>query len=393
MKIATKTTSKDVRPLPFGVYLGTVVIITLIGLVVAIYLSVSHYRVYTHIGYKSFCAISRAINCDTVSQSSYSILLNLPVPVWGGIGYVFLLLCLLLAGTKGAKKKRVWSIVFWISLAFTAYSVILALISTYRIGSYCILCIVLYAVNLILLYFAWLIRRRFSDVGLVKDTKEDVLYLWKKRTQMLAVFSVFFIIVVGVWMFYPVYWNLQAPPLSDRSPTGIDESGHSWIGAEYPVLEITEFADYQCFQCKKMHFFLRQLVDQHPDKIRLVHRHYPMDHTVNPIVKEPFHEGSGIMALIAISAARMKNFWPVNDYLFGVAGKTEVIDLKELAEKTGLNVETLKQTMNRRKTQTQLRRDIWEGNKLKITGTPAFVIDGEVYQGQIPPDVIKKGLR
>ncbi len=391
MKIA-KTTSKDVRPLPFGVYLGTVVIITLIGLVVAIYLSVSHYWVYTHIEYKSFCAISRAINCDTVSQSSYSILLNLPVPVWGIIGYGFLLLCLPLAGTKGAEKKRVWSIVFWISLGFTGYSVILALISTYWIGSYCIMCIVLYAVNLILLYYAWIIRRRFADAGLVKDTKEDVLYLWKKRTQTLTVFSLFIIAVIGIWVFYPVYWNFQAPPLSDGTTMGIDESGHPWIGAESPVLEITEFADYQCFQCKKMHFFLRQLVAKHADKLRLIHRHYPMDHTVNPIVKEPFHEGSGIMALIAISAARMKNFWPVNDYLFGVAGKTEVIDLRELAEKTGLNVETLKQTMNNRKTQTELRRDIWKGNKLKITGTPAYVIDGEVYLGHIPPEILKKGL-
>ena len=391
MKIA-KTKSKDIRPLPFGVYFWTVIMITVIGLIVSIYLSVSHYRVYMDIGYKSFCAISRAINCDTVSQSSYSIFLNLPVPVWGVIGYGFLLLCLLLAGSKSAEKKRIWSIVFWISLVFACYSVILALVSNYLIGSYCIMCIVSYGVNLALLFYAWLIRRRFSDAGLVKDTKEDILYLWKKRTWSPAVFSLFIISVIGIWIFYPVYWNFQAPLLSDSTPTGISGAGHPWIGAESPTLEITEFADYQCFQCKKMHFFLRQLVAKHPDKIRLVHRHYPMDHTVNPIVKEPFHEGSGAMALIAISAARMNNFWPVNDYLFGIAGKTQVIEIKELAEKVGLNYEELKRTMSDRETQIDLRRDIWKGNKLKITGTPAYVIDGEIYQGQIPPEIIKKGL-
>jgi uncharacterized membrane protein len=391
MKIA-KTKSKDIRPLPFGVYFWTVIMITVIGLIVSIYLSVSHYRVYTDIGYISFCAISRAINCDTVSQSSYSIFLNLPVPVWGVIGYGFLLLCLLLAGSKSAEKKRIWSIVFWISLVFACYSVILALVSTYLISSYCIMCIVSYGVNLALLFYAWLIRRRFSDAGLVKDTKEDILYLWKKRTRSLAVFSLYIISVIGIWIFYPVYWNFQAPLLSDSTPSGISGAGHPWIGAESPTLEITEFADYQCFQCKKMHFFLRQLVAKHPDKIRLVHRHYPMDHTVNPIVKEPFHEGSGAMALIAISAARMNNFWPVNDYLFGIAGKTQVIEIKELAEKVGLNYEELKRTMSDRETQIDLRRDIWKGNKLRITGTPAYVIDGEIYQGQIPPEIIKKGL-
>jgi protein-disulfide isomerase/uncharacterized membrane protein len=387
-----KSDSKDIRPLPFGIYFWTVILLTVIGLVDAIYLAVSHYRVYAHIGYKSFCAISRAINCDTVSQSPYSIFLNLPVPVWGVIGYGFLLLCLLFAGSKHAQKKRMWSIVFWISLIFTCYSVILALISTYLISSYCIMCIVLYAVNLILLYYAWIIRKRFSDAGLMQDTKEDILYLWEKKTQTLAAFSVFAIAVIGLWVFYPVYWNLQVPPLSDKTLTGINGDGHPWIGAESPLLEITEFTDYQCFQCKKMHFYLRQLVAQYPDKIRLVHRHYPMDHIVNPIVKEPFHEGSGIMALIAISAARTNNFWPVNDYLFGVAGKKQTIRIREVAEKVGLNYETLKQTMNDRQSQLELRRDIWQGNKLKITGTPAYVIDGMVYQGYIPPEIIKKGL-
>ena len=378
MKI-DKTNSKDIRPLPFGVYFWTVIMITVIGLIDSVYLSVSHYRVYTNIGYKSFCAISRAINCDTVSQSSYSLFLNLPVAVWGAMGYGFLLLCLLLAGSKSAEKRRMWSIVFWTSLVFTCYSLILALISTYLINSYCIMCIVLYGVNLSLLFYVWIIRRRFSNAGLVKDTKEDILYLWKIRTRGLAVFSLFIISVIGIWIFYPVYWNFQAPLLSDNTPTGITEAGHPWIGAESPTLEITEFADYQCFQCKKMHFFLRQLVARHPDKIRLVHRHYPMDHTVNPIVKEPFHEGSGTMALIAISAGRMNNFWPV-------------IKIKELAEKMGLNFEALKRTMNDRETQIELRRDIWKGNKLKITGTPAYVIDGKIHEGLIPPEIIKKGL-
>jgi protein-disulfide isomerase len=117
-----------------------------------------------------------------------------------------------------------------------------------------------------------------------------------------------------------------------------------------------------------------------------------MDHTVNPIVKEPFHEGSGSMALIAISAARMNNFWTVNDYLFEIAGHTQVIKIKELTEKVGLNYEELQRTMSDRKTQVDLRRDIWKGNKLKISGTPAFIIDGEIYQGQIPAEIIKKGL-
>jgi len=73
---------RPIQPLPFAVYYYTVLSIGLIGLFVSTYLSYSHYRVYTDVGYKSFCAISKAINCDTVSQSAYSIFWGLPVPVW-----------------------------------------------------------------------------------------------------------------------------------------------------------------------------------------------------------------------------------------------------------------------------------------------------------------------
>ena len=105
-------------------------------------------------------------------------------------------------------------------------------------------------------------------------------------------------------------------------PSGVNDEGHPWIGAENPELTIEEFTDYQCFQCKKMHFFLRRLVAQHPDKIRLVHRNYPLDHELNPIVvSQPYHVGSGKMALVANAAGISGKFWEMNDLLFGLVGK------------------------------------------------------------------------
>ena len=52
-------TGKQIKPLPYPIYFWTVAALALAGLAASVYLSVSHYRVYTDIGYKSFCAISR----------------------------------------------------------------------------------------------------------------------------------------------------------------------------------------------------------------------------------------------------------------------------------------------------------------------------------------------
>ena len=379
--------------LPYSVYLWTIVFLTLVGLSDSIYLALSHYRVYLDIGYKSFCAISRAINCDTVSQSPYAIMLDMPVAVWGVFGYSFIIVLLIFAAGKNAGKVRIWSLLFWITLIFSSYSVVLALVSTYRIGSYCILCIVSYGVNLALLFYVWLIRRRFSNSGLVAGTRMDILFLWQNKGKYNLLLALFFITVILTWAFYPKYWNFQPPPISADIPTGVTSAGYPWIGAENATLEISEFADYQCFQCRKMHFFLRQLMAEHPDKIRIVHRHYPMDHEFNPIVKEPFHVGSGKLALLAVYATLKNKFWEMNDLLYEIGGRKKPIGTHELAKLLDLNRNELVRSISNRSIRYQVKHDISTGNQLGISGTPAYLIDGEIYQGQIPPEIIRKILK
>jgi uncharacterized membrane protein/protein-disulfide isomerase len=383
---------KSIQPLPFAVYYFTVVFFALVGLIVSLYLSYSHYRVYTDVGYKSFCAISKAINCDTVSQSAYSIFFGLPVPVWGIVGYIFFMLFLLFAKNKDAGNKRVWTLLFLIAAAFTLYSIALAAISTFYIHSYCIMCLVLYAVNLLLLFYTRMIRSRFKSSGLIDGLKADIRFLKAKRSSVLGLFAPFFGGIILLLIFFPAYWQFDPPALLSNANSGITTDGHPWIGAENPKLIITEYTDYKCFQCKKMHFFLRQLIAKHPAKIRLVHRNFPMDHTVNPIVKEPFHIGSGKMALMAIHAASQNKFWQLNDILFEMAGEGDVIDVAELAAQLGMDPKTLASSLNDPAARQLLQHDILSALKLQISGTPAYVIKEKVYLAQIPPEIIKIAL-
>jgi uncharacterized membrane protein/protein-disulfide isomerase len=383
---------KSIQPLPFAVYYYTVVFLALGGLLGSLYLSYSHYRVYTDIGYKSFCAISKAINCDTVSQSTYSIFLGLPVPVWGIIGYLFLLLFLPFAKNKDAGNKRVWSLLFLVAAGFTLYSIILAFISTFYIHSYCIVCLVLYAVNLLLMFYTRMIRSRFKSGGLVDGFKKDIRFLKARRSSVIGIFSPFFAGVILLLLFFPTYWQFAPPVLLSETDSGITKEGHPWIGAQNPKLTITEYTDYKCFQCKKMHFFLRQLIAKHPGKIRLIHRNFPMDHAVNPIIKEPFHIGSGKMALLAIKAASQNKFWQMNDLLFKMASEGDVIDVRELADRLEMDLKTLARSVNDPAARRLLQHDILSALKLQISGTPAYVINENVYLAQIPPEVIRTAL-
>ena len=198
--------------------------------------------------------------------------------------------------------------------------------------------------------------------------------------------------ILVVWVYFPVYWNFDPPELSAYIPHGITEDGHPWIGAENPKIEIVEFTDYQCFQCNKMHFFLRQTMVNHPGKIKLIHRHFPMDHEVNPLVNKPLHPGSAKMAMLTIYAASQNKFWQMHDLLFSIARVTPQIRIRDLSDQTGLKYENLLRATNNRKILFRLKKDIADGLKLGITGTPSFVIDGKVYSGQIPPEVLQTYL-
>ena len=384
---------RHIVPLPFPVYFYTVISLTLLGLAVSIYLSISHYRVYTDIAYSSFCAISYAINCDTVSQSAYSIFMGLPVPVWGIIGYTFFLLLLVPIRSDRTTKARIWTLLGLIALVFSLYSIILAFVSTFYIHTYCILCILTYAINLMLLFYTWLIRKRFSTGKIVAGIKMDILFLLSKKIERIALFTPFVIGVLLVIIFYPAYWNLTPPPLSPDTPKGIIADGHPWIGAKNPKLVITEFADYQCFQCNKMHFYLRHLIEKYPDKIRLIHRHFPMDHRFNPIVEKPLHVRAGGLAMLAIYAAQRGKFWEMNDLLFDIARQPEEIRLEFVAQKVGLAHADLLNALKDRDIVKKLVLEIQQALKIGISGTPGFLINQKLYFGQIPADIIKKALR
>lgn len=379
--------------LQYKYYFFPVLLLVLLGLADTAYLTISHYRNYTDISYSSFCALSKAINCDTVSQSPWSILFGLPVALWGFWGYLLYGVLLLAAGKNSPERIPFWSLLFIIGLLYSGAAVYFGYISASKIHSYCILCILSYGISFSLLFYAWIIRRRFDSNPLRSSLSKTFRYLTKNSFLKIAI-SVLIIILLGIKFYLPHYWNYKLPALTPQLSTGLTKDFHPWIGAEKPLLTIEEYSDYQCFQCYKMHFMLRRLIAQHPDRIRLIHHHFPMDHTVNEIVvPTPFHIGAGKMAMIAIYAASQGKFWEMNDSLFNLGQNKEPFNTKTLANKTGVSAGALAMATRASNIRLFLQKDIRMGMKLGITGTPTFVINGKTYEGYIPSNIINAAIR
>lgn len=380
--------------LPYPIYFWQVASYSLLGLSTSVYLAYIHYQNYTDLTFSSFCAITQAVNCDTVAQSPLSIFLGLPVALWGGFAY--LLFLILLAPLRKFKDKNfpAWSLITVLAVLASCVSVYLAILSAIRIHSWCVLCLVTYAANFLVAFTSWITFRRFSETAFITSIVFAFKLLFATTPVKLGV-PLLIASVLATRLLLPTYWVQNLDITDNNVATGVTDEGHPWIGAEVPLLTIEEFTDYQCFQCSKVHFFLRQLINQHPDHIRLVHHHYPLDHEFNRIIAPtPFHVGSGRLALIAIVAAEHGTFWPVHDALYQAThSQKNSIDIKPLATLIGIKKEELTVEMFAAQTQNRLQQDISKGLHHKITGTPSFLINGKVYEKTIPSDLLRDTLK
>lgn len=381
------------RLIPHRFSFFLILTLTLTGLGNSIYLAIAHYRNFTDLAFSSFCAISKAINCDTVAQSPWSIFLGIPLAIWGFLGYALLLVLIFPLRKNSSQMISLWGFIFLLSLCYSGVAIYLGYISATQINSYCMLCLANYLINFMILIGSWLICRRVFKHSFRQHFINALKLINNSLTLKIPLLFIFFTAYCLV-LFLPKYWYYKPLSQAFSLPTGVTETGNPWIGAKNPVLIIEEYVDYQCFQCSKMHSFLRNLIAANPQKIRLIHHHYPMEHEFNPfVVPEPFHVGSGKMAMLAIYAQSQGKFWEANDIFFQQGREKKSFNTQLIASKLDLLDSDFSQIVNHPQIRTVLNRDILRGMKLRIMATPAFVIEGKVYTGFIPPAILEPYVR
>ena len=209
-------TRKRTKALPYRFYLVSVLGLCLAGIGLCTYLAISHYRIYTDLDYQSFCAITRSINCDTVSLSSYSVLAGAPVSIWGIFGYGFFIALVLLSSLHAEPGRRLWTLSQAVALAFSLVGIAFAAVSSLMIKSYCIVCIATYAVNFALLFVTWIIRRRFRAGSFFPELAGDIRFLWAKRAAAAPLLAALAVGLTATGIAFPAYWKIR-PAESGRA--------------------------------------------------------------------------------------------------------------------------------------------------------------------------------
>jgi protein-disulfide isomerase len=166
--------------------------------------------------------------------------------------------------------------------------------------------------------------------------------------------------------------NLKPPPVL-RVELAVD--GAPFKGPAKAPVTIVEFSDFHCPFCRRVIPTLTQLESKYGGKIKLVFRDFPI---------ESLHPGATKAHEAARCANEQGKFWVYHDKLFTAPPKSSPETFKELAKEIGLNLNAFETCLNSGKYQTAIKEDIAEGNRVGVSGTPAFFINGRLISGAQP---------
>ena len=296
-------------------------------------------------------------------------------------------------GLRGGRYGSRWplGIAFWLGLFCAVLGLVLLAVSHWVIESVCVVCGGTYLVNILLGLVAWMALRS-SGLRPGAALSDDLDSIRRRPSPFVFFTGALIVVLLICGAAIPPYWRIEAASGPGGAAVGLTPEGHPWIGGSEPVLEIVEYSDYQCPHCQRGHDEVRKLIAAHPDKVRLVHRHYPLDHHCNASIPQPFHPYACDYARLAYCAGEQEKFWEANDFLYAQGRRRQSVTAEEIASTIGLEIEPLRACLTGNKAMQAVQHDLDAGRALGIRGTPTFVIDGETYPGRVPQEVIDAAL-
>lgn len=161
-------------------------------------------------------------------------------------------------------------------------------------------------------------------------------------------------------------------------------------GSETAKVTIVEFSDFECFYCARFYSeTYGRLKAEFGDQVRFAYKHFPISFA---------HPQAESAAMASVCANEQGKFWEYHDLLFPNQANLGRDALVSYAQKAGVsNMEQFTQCVDSQKYAATVQADLAQGEKLGVTGTPTFFINGRPLVGAQPYDVfafaIEQALR
>ncbi len=156
-------------------------------------------------------------------------------------------------------------------------------------------------------------------------------------------------------------------------------------GPEDAPVVIVEFSDYQCPFCKRWRMQVYdRLFETFGDKVRLVYRDFPL---------ESLHPEAVPAAVAANCAGEQGKYWEYHDKLFLGGRPLGEETYRAYAEELGLDMDAFEACLASEEQRQEVLKDLEDGLRLGVRGTPTFFINGIPVVGAQPFEVFQQVIQ
>ncbi|MDY7089406.1 MAG: Na+/H+ antiporter NhaA [Actinomycetota bacterium] len=175
------------------------------------------------------------------------------------------------------------------------------------------------------------------------------------------------------WLLFRLAGRRTAPDEATILQPAVEASSEHHLGPLDAPVELVQFGDYQCPYCRQAAPVIADLLTRHPDRLRYVWRHLPLD-DIHPYARRA--------AQAAEAAAAQGDFWTVHDWLL----TTDDLDdeaLAEIARSAGLDVSRFLVDLDTAVIAAQVEADVRSAHDSGADGTPTFFLNGARVDGTL----------
>ncbi len=386
------------------------IITILLAVIDAFYLTTHYYKInILNPVEASFCSISQDFDCDEVAKSSAASIADIPVSTIGLFAYLFLAFLTLIGHYRKNLKSEILSTIVVIASLMFCFSIYMAFLSFTQVNTFCLLCIFLYILNLLIVIFAFLalnysFSKSFSHFfGTIKSRPSYLFVLL-----LLAISSAFISLIANTLTLkhyesldlqgpivqenpYPSHNDRNNPPSTSNTPKSnlekaleefdnlrveeINTSDSPIKGPDSAPIEIVDYSDFQCAYCKKTHDILSRISEKFKSKVKIIYKHYPLDQSCNDQIKRPMHTLACETSKYSYCAYKQGLFWSFADRIFENQQYLTKDFLVQLSENGNFNQEKFKKCLSD-KANKRIKQDVDEANRIDIHYTPTLFLNG-----------------
>ena len=162
-----------------------------------------------------------------------------------------------------------------------------------------------------------------------------------------------------------------------------------WRGVADAKATIVEFSNFQCSYCMRSWIKMKEFLGKYPNGIKYIFKHFPFQSQQQSL-------DFSIM-VAAVQEVSNEAFWLIHDFMFSNEGQAlanadkGVVkqQIEAMLKEKGYDVKAFQNALETGKGQRRVEEDMAVGRRIRVTGTPTAILNGNYIVGPLADKVLE----